>query len=89
MEYPDGCSTAMRYVARKVGLYVLEVTPLQGCSFWTSGLTYDTNFLHVSRRIFDLSLHPYQKHIAAISHKLKRFFFNNINNSIEFWKCPS
>ena len=48
-----------------------------------------TNSLHVSRRIFDLSLHPYQKHTAAISHELRRLFFNNINNSIEFWECPS
>jgi len=41
MEYPDGCSISMRYVARKVGLYVLEVTPPQGCSFQMSGLAYD------------------------------------------------
>jgi len=38
IEYLDDCSTAIRHVARKVGLYVLEVTLLWGCSFWTSGL---------------------------------------------------
>ena len=48
-----------------------------------------TNFLHVARRIFDLLLYLYQKHTAAISHELRRFFFNYINNLIEFWECPS
>ena len=40
-EYLDGCSTTMRCVARKVGLYDLEVTSLRECSFWMSGLAYD------------------------------------------------
>jgi len=37
-KYLEGCSTAIRCVARKVGLYILEVTSPQGCSFldrWT------------------------------------------------------
>ena len=42
MEYLDGCSTAMRRVARKVGLYDLEVVSLQKCYFRTGGLTYDS-----------------------------------------------
>ena len=41
MEYPDGCSTAMRYIARKVGLYALEVISLWGRYFQTDGLAYD------------------------------------------------
>jgi len=41
MEYPEGYSTTMRRIARKMGLYDLEVTPLQGHYFWTGGLTYD------------------------------------------------
>ena len=41
MEYLDGCSTTIRHVARKVGLYVLEVTSLWECSFQTGRLTYD------------------------------------------------
>ena len=48
-----------------------------------------TDFLHIVRKIFNLSLHPYQKHTTAISYKLRRFFINNINNSIKFWECPS
>jgi len=42
MEYPDGYSTAMRCVARKVGLYGLEIVSLQGRYFWTDGLAHDS-----------------------------------------------
>jgi len=38
-----------RWLLWKAGLYVLEVTPLRGCSFQTSGLAYD---------IWSLSNHP-------------------------------
>jgi len=31
MEYPEGCSTTMRHVARKVGLYGSEVVSPWGC----------------------------------------------------------
>jgi len=41
-EYLDGCSTAMRCVARKVSLYVLKVTPPWRCSFQMSELAYDS-----------------------------------------------
>ena len=42
MEYLDGYSTAIRCVARKVGLYVLEMISLQRCYFQMGGLAYDT-----------------------------------------------
>jgi len=48
-----------------------------------------TDSLHVVRKIFNLSIHLYQKHTVAILYELRRFFSNNINNSIEFWECPS
>ena len=48
-----------------------------------------TDSLHVVRKIFNSSIYLYQKHIVAILYKLRRFFSNNINNSIEFWECPS
>ena len=41
MEYLDGCSTAIRHVARKVSLYNLKLILLQGCHFQVSGLAYD------------------------------------------------
>jgi len=42
MEYLEGCSTAIRCVARKMGLYDLKVVSPQRCYFWTGGLAYDT-----------------------------------------------
>ena len=48
-----------------------------------------TDSLHNVRKIFDSLIHLYQKHTAAILYELRRFFPNNINNSIEFWECPS
>ena len=62
MEYLDGCSTAMRCVARKVGerwlpwkagLYDLEVVPPQGHYFWTGRLIYDKNkSIYIIMQIF-------------------------------------
>ena len=38
---------------------------------------------------FDSSSHPFQCHSAAILNKLQSFFISNLDNSIEFWECPS
>jgi len=43
-----------------------------------------TDFIHVAKRIFDSSLHPYQIHSLAISCELREFFERDSNNSIEF-----
>ena len=48
-----------------------------------------TDSIHVAKKIFDSSLHPYQGHAVAILSELCHFFANNQNNSIEFWECPS
>jgi len=40
--------------------------------------------IHVAKRIFDLSLYPYQLHSSAISCELRDFFERDNNNSIEF-----
>ena len=48
-----------------------------------------TDSFHTAKRIFDFSLHPYQIHSAAISHKLRVFFLKDSNNYIEFWNYPS
>ena len=45
--------------------------------------------IHVAKRIFDLSLYPYQLHSSAISCELRDFFERDNNNSIEFQDCPS
>jgi len=48
-----------------------------------------TNSLHITRRIFDSSTHPYQIHSIAISSELREFFSKDFQNHIEFWDCPS
>ena len=45
--------------------------------------------MHTTKKIFNSSSHPYQIQSAAISHELSDFFYKGINNSIEFWDCPS
>ena len=48
-----------------------------------------TDSIHVAKKIFNYSLHSFQKHIAFISHELRNFFSNNCDNVIEFWECSS
>jgi len=48
-----------------------------------------TNSIHVAKRIFNLSLHPFQVHSVAILAELQKFFLRHQDNSIEFWECPS
>jgi len=45
--------------------------------------------LHATQRIFDSSLYLFQIHSVSISNELRRFFLQNLNNSIKFWECPS
>ena len=48
-----------------------------------------TDSIHAAKRIFDLSSHLLQIQSMAILGDLCYFFSNDLNNSIEFWKCPS
>ena len=48
-----------------------------------------TDSLHATQRIFDSSSHTFQIYSASILNKLRRFFLQISNNSIEFWKYPS
>ena len=41
MEYLNGCSTTIRHIVRKAGLYNSEIISLQGCNFQMGGLAYD------------------------------------------------
>jgi len=47
------------------------------------------DLIHAARKIFNMSLHPFQIHIAAILRELYLFFSYSQDNSIKFWKCPS
>jgi len=48
-----------------------------------------TDFLHVAKKIFDSSMHPYQIYSAAISWELRDSFKKDNNNHIDFWDCLS
>ena len=48
-----------------------------------------TDSIHVARKIFEPSVHPYQVQLAAILSDLCNFFKCHGNNSIEFWECSS
>jgi len=48
-----------------------------------------TNFIHMVRKIFELSVYLYQVQSAAILSDFHKFFMYHENNSIEFWECPS
>ena len=43
-----------------------------------------TDFLHTTKRIFKLSLYPYQIHSATIFQELREFFRKDNSNHIEF-----
>jgi len=48
-----------------------------------------TDSIHVARKIFNPSVHPYQVQSAAILSELRNFFNCYKGNIIEFWECPS
>jgi len=48
-----------------------------------------TDSIHVVKKIFDPSSHPFQIHSAVILNNLRNFFIANDSNSIEFWECLS
>ena len=48
-----------------------------------------TDLLHTAQKFFDSSLYLFQIYSISILNELRRFFLHNLNNSIEFWKCPS
>ena len=55
----------------------------------TSRIIIVTDTLHVARRIFDSTIHPYQSQSIAIFKDLRKFFNEHSNNSVEFWDYPS
>ena len=45
--------------------------------------------IHVARKIFNMSSHLFQIHMAAILRELHLFFSHSQDNLIEFWECLS
>ena len=74
----------------KAELFTIRYGINQASNFDTiSKIVIVTNSIHVARKIFNPSLHPYQVQSAAILSDLQKFFLYHQNNSIEFWECPS
>ena len=48
-----------------------------------------TDSIHITKKIFEPSVHLYQVQSAAILSDLHSFFKHHENNSIKFWECPS
>ena len=48
-----------------------------------------TDSIHIVKKIFDLSVYPYQIQSVAILSDLCNFFNNHENNSIKFWEYSS
>ena len=74
----------------EVELFAIRCGINQACSIDSvSKIIVITNSIHATKKIFNSKSHPYQPHSAAILSELQRFFNSNLNNSIEFWECPS
>jgi len=48
-----------------------------------------TDSIHVARKIFNPSVHPYQIQSVSILSELHNFFNRHEDNTIKFWECPS
>ena len=71
-------------------LFAIRCGINQACSIDSvSKIIVVTDSIHTTKTIFNSESHPYQLHSAAILSELQRFFNSNLNNSIEFWECPS
>jgi len=74
----------------EVELFAIRCGINQACSIDSiSKIIVITNSIHATKKIFNSKSHLYQPHSAAILSELQRFFNSNLNNSIEFWECPS
>jgi len=48
-----------------------------------------TDSIQTAKKIFKLTVHPYQVQSVVILSNLCKFFMHYKNNSIKFWECPS
>ena len=59
------------------------------CSHEIFKIIIITNFIHAAKKIFNPSLHIFQKQAALILKNIREFFNCHHENVIEFWECPS
>jgi len=81
---------AVHVTSTEAELFAIRCSINQASNFDNmSKIIVVTNSIHVAKKIFKLSVHPYQIQSAAILSNLHSFFEHHENNSIKFWKCPS
>jgi len=58
-------------------------------SYEISKIIVITDSFYATKKIFDMSSHPLQKHFTLTLKNLREFFSHCSGNIIEFWECPS
>lgn len=80
---------AMNVTSAEAELFAMRCSISQATQFPGIQRIVITDAIPVARKIFDMSIHPYQLHSIAISSDLRKFFSINLTNLISFWDCPS
>ena len=71
-------------------LFAIRCSINQACSKNNvSKIIVVTDSIHTAKKFFNSNSHPYQLHSVVILRMLQEFFNSNLDNSIEFWECPS
>ena len=81
---------ALYVTSTEAELFTIRCGINQACSKDNvSKIIIVTDSIHAAKKIFDSDSHLYQLYSIVILHELQEFFNANLNNSIEFWECPS
>ena len=81
---------ALFVTSTEAELFAIRCSINQACSKDNiSKIIVVTDSIHAAKKIFDSNSHPYQLYSIVILQELQEFFNSNLNNSIEFWECPS
>ena len=71
-------------------LFTIRCSINQACSKdYILKIIIITDSIHTAKKIFDSNSHLYHLHSIVILRELQEFFNSNLDNSIEFWECPS
>ena len=74
----------------EIELFTIRYRLSQACNKENiSKIIVVTNFIYMTKKIFDTKSHSYQIYMIAILNELWQFFTTCQRNHIEFWKCPS
>ena len=81
---------AINVISTEVELFALRCSINQATYINNiSKIIVVTDSIHAVKRIFDLSVHPFQVQSDTVPFDLCYFFNYQANNSIKFWECSS